>query len=395
MYFFPCPFEYTLTEAIKEQSRILVNPNAASSLFPANWGEKRVNRRRSKQHYWQKGALAAAGGAAALLLLIWLIYRRQSLLMVLTPFLISLILAYLLLPLVRVMERRGISRLAAIVVIYLVFAIIVLVLCVRVMPLFLDDLQALALQLPEYASRLQELLTHLQEDYRRFNLPVYVRELIDNNIQGLGNLLTAELERSYNFLINLFGRVLLLLLVPVLTFYFLRDEALLKEKLLALLPYRARRRLVAMAVEIDIALGAFIRGALLVSLAVGLMTYVGLLILGVKFPLVLSIIVGITNLIPYIGPIIGAVPALLVALLEEPLLALKVLILIVVVQQVEAQLITPYVIGRSARMHPLAIILILLLAGKLFGITGLILAIPAAIAVRILVKHLLPVFRRW
>jgi len=354
-----------------------------------------VNRRRTNQHYWRKGATAVAGGVAALLFLIWVIYQRQSLLMVLTPFLISIVLAYLLLPLVRAMERRRISRIAAIVVIYLIFAIIVLLLCVRVMPLFLGDLQELALQLPGYASQLQELLTHLQEDYRRFNLPGYVRDLIDNNIQGLGNLLTAELERSYNFLIGLFGRVLLLLLVPILTFYFLRDEAILKEKLLALFPGRARRRLVALAVDIDTALGAFIRGALLVSLAVGLMTYIGLLILGVKYPLVLSIIAGITNLIPYIGPIIGAVPALLIALLEEPLLSLKVLILIVVVQQVESQLITPYVIGRSARMHPLAIILILLLAGKLFGITGLILAIPAAIVVRILVKHLLPVVKKW
>jgi predicted PurR-regulated permease PerM len=119
-----------------------------------------------------------------------------------------------------------------------------------------------------------------------------------------------------------------------------------------------------------------------------------LLILGVAFPLVLAIIVGITNLIPYIGPIIGAVPALLVALLEQPLLALKVLILIIVVQQVESQLITPYVIGRSVRMHPLAIILALLLAGKLFGIVGLILAIPTVIVLRILGKHLLLAIRQ-
>lgn len=328
------------------------------------------------------------------LLLVWVVYVRQSLLMVLTPFLLSLVSAYLLSPVVQYMERRMISRSMAIIVIYLLFAIVIFVFCVGVMPLFLDDLQELMLQLPDYAERLQEIFAHMQEDYRRFNLPDYVRELIDNNIAGAGELLTIQLERSYNFLIDLFSRVLLLLLVPILTYYFLRDEAALKEKLISLFPYRARRRLINLAVEIDTALGAYIRGALLISLAVGLMTYIGLLILGVNFPLVLAIIVGITNLIPYIGPIIGAVPALLLALLEQPLLTLKVLILIIVVQQVESQLITPYVIGRSVRMHPLAIILALLLAGKLFGIVGLILAIPAAIILRILAKHLLPAVRQ-
>jgi predicted PurR-regulated permease PerM len=365
-------------------------------LFSGEWGCKT---RLAAKHgtgfsSWQKGIATVAAGILALLLLVWVIYVRQSLFMVLTPFLISLALAYLLAPVVQYMERRKISRSIAIIVIYLVFAIVVFVFCVRVMPLFLDDLQEMVLQLPDYAERLQEILTHMQEDYRRFNLPDYVRELIDNNIDGAGELLTAQLERTYNFLINLFGRVLLLLLVPILTFYFLRDEAFLKEKLLALFPQRSRRRLISLAEDIDSAMGAFIRGALLVSLAVGLMTYIGLLILGINFPLVLALIVGITNLIPYIGPILGAVPALLVAILEQPLLALKVLILIVVVQQVESQLITPYVIGRSVRLHPLAIILALLLAGKLFGIVGLILAIPTVIILRILIHHLLLFLRQ-
>ncbi len=341
---------------------------------------------------WQKCA-AVAGGILALLLLIWVVFVRQSLLMILTPFLVSLVLAYLLAPMVQYMERRNISRSMAIIVIYLVFAIVVFVFCVRVMPFFLDDLEELVLQLPDYAERLQEILAHLQEDYRRFNLPDYVRELIDNNIEGASELLTAQLERSYNFLIELFSRVLLLLLVPILTYYYLRDEASLKEKLMAFFPYRTRRRLINLFGEMDTVLGAYIRGALLISLIVGLMTYIGLLILGVNFSLVLAIIVGITNLIPYIGPIIGAVPALIVALLEQPLLALKVLVLIIVVQQVESQLITPCILGRSVRMHPLAIILALLVAGKLFGIVGLILAIPTVIILRILIQHLLLALR--
>jgi len=337
----------------------------------------------------RKGTLVATAIIAALLLLGWVIHVRQALLMIFTPFLLSLILAYLLSPLVEIIERHKLPRPAAILVVYLVFSIIALVFSVRVMPIFLADLQDLIQRLPDYAFKLQQILIHLQEDYRRFDLPDYVLDLIDHNIQGLEEQLTAQLERSYNFLIGLFGRVLLLLLVPVLTYYFLRDEQSLKNSLLALFPRRSRRRLVSMAGEIDAALGAYIRGALLVSLAVWLLTYIGLLALGMNHPLVLSIIVGITNLIPYIGPIIGALPALMISILEQPLLSLKVLILMVVVQQVEAQLITPYIIGKSVRLHPLAVILILLAAGKLFGIAGLILALPVVIILRIICKHML------
>jgi sporulation integral membrane protein YtvI len=353
-----------------------------------------VSRRLSRLDSWQQGALVALVIIFILALLAWVIYVRGPLLMVLTPFLVSLILSYLLLPVVHFMERRRITRSLAIIVIYIAFALIVFIFCVRVMPLLLDDLQDLAEQLPEYAAGLQDLLGQLEENYERFNLPPRIREIVDNNIQGLGDALVFQLERSYNFLIELFNRIILLLLVPILTFYFIRDEAYLRQKALELFPARYRRELVAVAEEINAALGAFIRGALLVSLLVGLLTYIGLLILGVNYALVLALIVGITNLIPYIGPIIGALPAIVVAFLDTPLLALKVTILIIIVQQVETQLIAPPIIGHSIRLHPLAIFLALLLGGKLFGFIGLILALPATIILRIVTTHVLRAWRR-
>ena len=170
---------------------------------------------------WRRNAILIAAGVLALLLLLWIIRVRESLFMVLTPFLAALILAYILAPVMHFMDRRGISRSLGIAVIYLLFAILVFVLCVRVIPLLLDDIQELVKRLPEYAAGFQKFTRHLQDDYRRFNLPPNVREVIDNNIQGLVKTLTAQLEQTYNFLIDLFGRVLLFLLVPVLTYYFL------------------------------------------------------------------------------------------------------------------------------------------------------------------------------
>lgn len=337
---------------------------------------------------WRLAVICLLG--ALFLILAWGALRyRDALSVVLMPFAVSLVMAYLLSPVVSMMERRRISRTAAIIALYLVFAIIVLIFCVRVMPPLLEDLQELALELPLYAQRLQEIVDYLQDNYRRFNLPPHVREIVDSNITGLEQSLTWQLERAYRFLLSLFSRALLLLLVPILTYYLLRDEEHLKRRLVHVIPAAARPRFLSALGDINKALGAFFRGAILVSLAVGLLYYAAFLIIGLDFPLILAVIGGITNLIPFIGPIIGAVPAFLMAILESPLQAVRVLALIVIIQQLESQLIYPLIIGRSTGFHPLAVILALLVGARLFGFVGLLLAMPVAIILRIVAGHLL------
>lgn len=333
-------------------------------------------------------------GILVLLLIIGLIRVRHALLMVLNPFLVALILAYLLAPLVNIVEKREVSRSAAILLVFLVIALLVFVFSVRVVPPFLEDLQRLGQQIPAYNRALQEFFSHIQQDYQRFNLPPYCTGLIEDGIAGLERAFVQQLQRSHLFVLNLFQRVALLLLVPVLTFYFLRDEKSLKGALYRMVPRRYRPFYLELCKDIDRALGSYVRGVLLVSLVVGILSYVGLLVLKIDFPLVFAFILGITNLIPYVGPIIGSVPVLLVALLSSPGLAFKVLLMIVIIQQLESQLVAPIIIGRSTGMHPLAVILALLLGGTIFGFAGLILALPAAIALQITARHLLRLWQQ-
>lgn len=342
---------------------------------------------------WQQGLLLLAGGILLVLAVIWTIGVRRLLFSALAPFFAALIIAYLLAPLVNFMERRRISRPLAIAVLYLFFALVIFIFTVRVTPLFLDDLGELARQLPQYGADLQSFLHRIEGGYRDFNLPPHIREMVENSIEAFSTALALRLEQLYDYLFSLLGGLIIFLLVPVLTYYFLRDEEVFKRGMLYLFPPHHRRRIIAAAEEINGALGAFIRGSLLVSLAVALLSYAGLLILGVRFPLVLALVIGVTNLIPYIGPIIGAFPAWLVAFLEAPLLSLKAALLILIVQQIECQFIAPVILGRSARLHPLVIILALLLGGKLFGFIGLLLAVPVALVLRILGKHLLIAWR--
>ncbi len=338
---------------------------------------------------WQQIGAVAVLGVLLLLFLSWLYRSWGSVLMILTPFAVSLVLAYLLSPVVLFLEQRRISRTLAITVIYLVFAIFVFVAWVKVVPLLMEELQELADEIPEYLQQLHDSINHFQDDYRRFNLPANIRDMLDKNIDGIGEAAVDRLERLYQSVFEVISGTLLMLLVPVLTYYFLRDERYLKRSLIRLVPGKHRPRFLAMAGDINRSLGAFLRGSLLVSLAVGLASYISFLIINLNFPLLLAAIAGITNLVPIAGPVIGALPALLIALLQSPFQALKVLIIIVAVQQAESQLIYPMIIGKSTGFHPLAIIFALLLAGKFFGVVGLILVLPAAIVIRTFVQHFL------
>ncbi len=317
----------------------------------------------------------------------WFYTRRGDFISVASPFIGAFILAYVLSPVVHLLENKGVSRLISIILIYLGIFMIIYLFVAGFLPTIMDDLQGLAQQIPFYVEKIQGFMEKIQEDYRRFNLPPAVREIVDENLEGMQQMMVSKLEKGYALIIDMFGRLVMLLLVPVLAFYLLYDERHLKKQLLKLVPVSYRKGFLEITREIDSQLGAYVRGMLIVSLSVGLTTYLGFLILGLEFPLILGIINGVTNLIPYLGPFLGAVPAIGVALLASPALALKVLILIIIVQQLESQLLSPLVLGRSINFHPLAIIFALLLGGKLFGFAGLILALPVALVLRILGRH--------
>ncbi|HEU4964788.1 MAG TPA: AI-2E family transporter, partial [Bacilli bacterium] len=175
--------------------------------------------------------------------------------------------------------------------------------------------------------------------------------------------------------------------IPFLVFYMLKDLKVLERTVVAFFPRQNRREIVRLIRSIDEALGNYIRGQLMVAAAVGLGTYIGLVIVDMPYALLLALIVAITNIIPYIGPFIGAAPAILLALTVSPTMALKVAIVNLVMQQLEGNLISPLLIGRQLKLHPMLIIFALLLGGEMFGIVGLILAIPVVAVGKVILQH--------
>ena len=322
------------------------------------------------------------------LLIRWLYPKRDVLYTVFFLFTAAFVIAYMLNPLVVYLTRRKISRPAAVLFIFLVLFGGLSLLLISLVPSIVAEIHEIMDRVPTYTLRLQDYFSGLHQNYHRFNLPESVRSVIDEGIQDMEQTLISLFDNIIGKIITFFEGFVILLLLPILTYYFLRDFDHFKEGIKNAVPLSQREKTDLLAKDMDVTLGAYIRGILLISSLVGLLVYIGLLILQVEFALVLAIIAGITNLIPFFGPFIGAIPAVFIALLSSPLLALKVIVLIFIIQQVESQVIAPPILGRSMGLHPLMILLALILGGKLLGIFGLLIAVPLTALLKITYKHL-------
>ena len=309
---------------------------------------------------------------------------------ILTPLIFSVLVAFLLSPIINYLEKQGLSRTLSIIIMYIFFLVLLILLCLNMIPTLIRELQELIKALPQYTEMFLNYFERLESDYKRFDLPEGIRQALDEGIEEIQRDLVLFLERLTQLLISLFSQVLALFLVPIFAFYFLRDADKFKTTLMNMLPKDYRETVRETLSDINNTIGTYLRGLVLISGMVGTLVYVGLLVLGVEFALFLGLINALTNFIPYFGPILGSIPATLIALLQSPALAWKVILLIVLVQQVESQLLAPQILGRKLGFHPISVILAILVGGKLFGFLGLVLSVPLLAVIRVIVRHVMP-----
>lgn len=341
----------------------------------------------NREHRYQRFGIMGLAAGISLALLYWFSRYGATLFVVLLPFFMAIIIAYILDPLVDFFERRRLPRRIGILLIYAIFFSLFFLLGVSTIPRLVTELQKLGERLPDYTAQFQSFILSLQSDYQRFNLPESVRVALDQNIVQMQENIQEFVERITSVVVGFFSHLFTILIIPLLVYYILRDIDSLKRSVVLLFPKKHRKWITSVGSEMDHTMGAYFRGTIVICFLVGVMSYVSLLLLGVDFALILGIIAGITNIIPYFGPLIGAVPAVIIALLASPALALKVVIVLVIVQQVESQFIAPQILGRSLGLHPLVVIFVLIIGGRLFGMLGLIFAVPFTALVRIFIKH--------
>ncbi|WP_074600926.1 AI-2E family transporter [Sediminibacillus halophilus] len=308
------------------------------------------------------------------------------LLHILTPFIISALIAYLLHPVIEKLHQCNFPRWFAIIGIYIVFFGLSGYLLYKAFPVLLHQLRDLNANLPTFMEQYRNAIYGLYE--RTAYLPESVHDRMDLLFyrveEFVGHLLTSVVEQAA----KLMDIVILAAVIPVLVFYMLKDFDLIRKVVRGLTPEKYRDDGRKLCLEIDKSLGNYIRGQLLVCLFVSLTTYGFLWLIGMRYPLLLAVIMGVTNIIPYFGPILGAIPAVVIALTISYKMVIYVVIAVFIVQIIEGNLLSPFIVGKSINIHPILIIFALLAGGEVGGIIGMILAVPLLTILKVILFHI-------
>lgn len=304
-------------------------------------------------------------------------------------FLAAVLLAYLLDAPVKFLEKQNCPRLMAISLIYALLLILLIFLGVWAIPVLNTQAAELGEALPEYIGRIKAIAEQINSYYQHLQLPEEIQEVFSD---WFGNAKTAAgdfLQRFLNGIIPVLSSSFVWFLVPIISFYLLKDKEILQKFFWQLLPLRHKNEEKAFLGELHQVAMNFLQGSLLVGSIVGLLTAIGLWLTGIDFALIFGLIAGICNIIPYFGPIIGAVPAVVFAFFQAPGKALLAVVVMVIVQQVESHFITPKIMGDKLGLHPVVVMFALLAGGKLIGFWGLILAVPLAGMLKIIFKFII------
>ncbi len=314
------------------------------------------------------------------------------------PLLLSGIAYYLLNPLVDRLERRsGVKRAYGIVILYLLIAGIITLILLTVIPIIRTQLVGLIDNFPKYSDQIQEqfwdmtgskLFGQIQEnvgtDFTDITSKVttWTTSFLNNALDGVGSFVGALTEV-----------VLAVVTTPFILFYLLRDGKKLPEFILRFIPTRLQHQTKMVMSEMNSQVASYIRGQIIVSCCIGILLYIGYLIIGLEYSLVLAIAAACTAVVPYLGPAIAIAPALIVALVTSPFMFLKLVFVWTAVQLIEGKFISPQIMGKSLKIHPISIIFVIIFAGKMFGILGIILAVPGYAVFKVVCTHVFQYFR--
>ncbi|SHE89642.1 AI-2E family transporter [Clostridium fallax] len=297
---------------------------------------------------------------------------------------ISFILSYTLRPLYKyICKKININkRVIAAVLVISIPSIIILLISFMIPSLFSEELNMEGIV--EIGGKIEQWLFK-NVDSKNFS---FINDMWIQVSNKLNNIIINLSQSLLNGLIGFIENILSLAVIPVVTYYFLADSALISNKFYLLFPINKRAFLKKMFEHIDKILGKFILSQLFLCLIVGVLSFIVLIVLRVEYPLWLSLVNAIANIVPYFGPIFGAVPAVLVALLASPSKALYTAFFLLLIQQIEGNLLAPYITASSVRIHPLVIILLLLIGEKLGGFAGMILAIPIGVTIKVIYEDI-------
>jgi len=308
-------------------------------------------------------------------------------------FLIAGILYYFIYPLSDLLLKYKVPQTISVLIVFLVITGVVLFLGLSIGPILVDEFARLIKDLPQNIRQLQTFALELRE-HPVIGRLIYLEAIniskLTERLAGMASNTIVGLTNSLGSIAGVIGSFFTtIMVVPFLLFFMLKEkgQGTLEKLVDRFVPEDYKNSIKKALAEINMKMGAYFQGVGIVCLCVGILAYISFLIIGLEFALILAIIIGITNIIPYLGPFIGAVPAALIGLFDSPTMMFYVIISIVIIQQIESLFISPAVMGRKMSLSPLAVILVILIAGRLAGLLGIILAVPGFTALRIIISH--------
>ncbi|MEA2086812.1 MAG: AI-2E family transporter [Candidatus Caldatribacteriota bacterium] len=297
----------------------------------------------------------------------------------------ALMLAYFFDPLYKfLLNKKAPKALAIIIVFGIIIALLILTIFFLI-PSVINQLNILYKEIPKFIENYQNLILSIKPQLSKFMDPADVETLLKENLSELQKSVLGFSQTIVIYLSNIVSSITFgIVIVPLILFYIMRDMFIFKENLYIFVSKENKKEFKEVLEEIDNIVSGFIRGRIIVCFIVGTLIGIGLYFLNLKFALIIGIVSGVFNFIPYLGPIVGVILALIFALGSPWWTLLMVVVLFVLVNQLEAIYLNPNILGKGLGLHPLTVILSMLICGQLLGILGVLVAVPLAAILKVL-----------
>ncbi len=315
---------------------------------------------------------------------------------VLFPFTVSLVIAILLNPLAKWIHEHvklfgGLKQLpydVAILFSFAIFVSVIYMIIIHIFVPFISEFRAFIKGVPDMVVAVQQAIPELERQYQLSLLPPEAKNFVSRIIQDVGEYTLKIAQFSLSAIFSFASTVIELIVVPFITFYMMKKGNAFVQGFIGIFPDRFHGHLAKLFEEIHFVLNAYIRGQLLLSFIMALVVFLGMWSMNIPYPLVIGLLAGVVEMIPLVGPIIGAIPPVLLGLMQGSAVMVKVIVFYVVVQQLDGHFFMPKLMGSIIDVHPVAIIAGVLIGGQLFGILGMMISVPLVAVLQILLRHM-------
>lgn len=301
------------------------------------------------------------------------------------------ILFYVTKPVVELLEKIKFPRIIAIFTVFLLITAIGTIFILYIAPIIEEQFENIINNIPKLITMTQDLISNVQSG--AFKIPDQVYEALDGFMDNIQDHAENIFTSAFGIIANIIVFIMSLILIPFFLFFMLKDGDRLVPFITQVFDDKKSKNITQLLTKINETLTAFIQGQLFVSFVLGILLFIGYLIIGLNYSLTLALIGMVLNVIPFLGPWMAVIPALIVGVIQDPFMIIWVGLITLIAQQLESTFISPNVMGRALKLHPLTVITVILAAGSIAGFLGILFAVPFYAVMKTIYVHFYHTYR--